>query len=204
MAFIPLPNSIKVVLDFLWTGVEVHNVLYVDVGHPPTDVDMGNVGAAANLFLTTALMPNLSVGISALGCTLTDMQSATAPTREFPLAVPVAGAVAGNSVPNQVSIVTTFQTLMRGRSFRGRAYVPGIPEVELVDRRTISVAYADALNTVWGDYRTDMLAVGAVPVVASFHTLHGPRISGVGTPIASFRTGTTLDTQRRRVSPTHV
>jgi hypothetical protein len=204
MSFVPLPVGAKVTLDFLWAGVECHNTLFATTSAGPNPTNMAVLAASLNTWLLDLWAGNATAAAEATGVTITDMTSPSGPSLNFPLTVAAPGTAGTHSVPNNVTIATTFQTAHRGRSFRGRAYWVGLDNAMLVDSRTLLSANAAAFDTCWNDFQAAVNAAGYAWVVASFHAGGVPRVSGVATPVLAVRTGTTLDTQRRRISPSHV
>jgi len=110
----------------------------------------------------------------------------------------VVGAINVDSEPNQSACVVNLKTGNRGRSYRGRFYLPGITQNDVVDSLLTTDAqgaYGDALSL----FETDVEALGWTWVVASQYTNGAPRVTGVTTPITEVTVRTQLGTQRRRV-----
>lgn len=198
MAFIPLPNSIQVCWHFLWASQKVQFCLVVknDAGDP----DVTDLSAAANVaadFWANQLASDLSSGISCTETVATDMTQESG--QQVKVAVGTAGIVANNSVPNNVAGVISLRTAKRGRSYRGRIYVPGIPHDQLATSTTLAGTITTNLLSHFGTLFTAFANGGFTPVVAS------RRHNGVTTNPAHLESITTLvmdsfvDSQRRRL-----
>lgn len=98
-------------------------------------------------------------------------------------------AGAGDFVPAAAAIVS-LRSVLRGRSNRGRLYLPFQAELNMSNGVLSSVALA---QTAWNNWLTAMVAAGAQPVIASY--LHGTQHD-----IASINLELILGTQRRRQS----
>lgn len=110
-------------------------------------------------------------------------------------------------LPNNVSIVASFRTAQRGRSFRGRNYIAGIPTDKTSDANHIQSSYASEIITAYNDLLgPDALVTGWTWGVASrFSGVDGdgkpiPREAGIFTPItATVVVDLVIDSQRRRL-----
>lgn len=180
------------------SGNTVVNTFGISAGAPIGLGDMPNIAAAVVTWLTTDLMPLLSQDISAVGVNVLALDSTSAPSYTFTISPPIAGGVATDAVPANVALVTTFRTNKRGRSYRGRWYTAGIPSAQLNSPVQFTTQTASDLDDAFDALNAIIINAGYNIVVISRYENKQARSEGVGTPVSSFRTGTTPDTQRRR------
>lgn len=104
-------------------------------------------------------------------------------------------ATAGDFIPNQPYIIKE-STGVRGRSNRGRVYLPFLVEGQAVDGSIPSGAVT-ALNTAWAAFLSAMITATCFPVIASYDRAH----SGAGahaTMVTQYSAEAVCGTQRRR------
>ena len=145
------------------------------------------------------LKPLLSDDIALAGMRATAQDSSTAPSFATSFSPALTGDVVSDTGPNNSCWTIQFATAQRGRSFRGRNYIGGIP-LSVVAGNYITVAAAGAFV---GAY-TNLVDFGVldlgIHVVVSHFTNGGPRVSGVTTPVISYRyADLAMDSQRRRL-----
>ena len=94
----------------------------------------------------------------------------TSPTVSFPTDYltnsKLAGGCSGQAIPAQATGLT-FRTAKRGRSYRGRLYLPWVAEGCSADG-VIDGSTIDAVNTAWGTYLNLVASDGWQAVVASY------------------------------------
>lgn len=133
-------------------------------------------------------------------CTAVSLQSSTAASGAYS-ATPAAGAVSSPYVPNNVALVATLRTALRGRSYRGRFYLGGIPQAQLSGANYIADSYAATFRTAMLALMTDadIAALEATWGVVSLRHDNAARSTGVFTPITTVDVDPTIDSQRRRL-----
>ena len=111
-------------------------------------------------------------------------------TEEYGLEVPpFVGTTEGDWVP-AASVIVSLYTTKRGRSYRGRIFLPFIGEAAISDG-ILETPSPPTLNDAWVDFLSAMLAGGAPIVVASYKL-------AVATNVNATITQSFLGTQRRR------
>jgi hypothetical protein len=118
------------------------------------------------------------------------------------------GTQIGGTLPGNCSLAVSFRTALRGRSFRGRNYVVGIPLEEMSSINQTSGAYQALCKTAYDEFATAISTASWTWVVASRfsgvdpETGHPiPRVAGVTTPITSvIVVDNIIDSQRRRLT----
>lgn len=154
VAFVPAVDTVKVDLNYLLFGQGLDNTLWFKFRTgEPTITDMLTLASDLNTFWVAELVPFLSVDCTFIGCEVTGQWSLSAPSVAQPI-TPEAGGIANPSLPGSVAFVITFLTAGRGRSSRGRNYVPAITEAavtgNMIDSgRALSflAAYQDILGS---------------------------------------------------------
>jgi hypothetical protein len=99
------------------------------------------------------------------------------------------GQMSGDWIPN-ASPVISLQTGLRGRSHRGRVYLPFCAETAISDGRLVSPNSAN-LVTSWIAFQANLVSAGSQLVVASYKTSSAHAVTGI-TCLAA------VGTQRRR------
>jgi hypothetical protein len=100
------------------------------------------------------------------------------------------GSAAAGDPTIAVAAIVKLTTSLRGRSNRGRLYLPGTCE-SVQNGGTLVAGTVTSMQTAWNNFLTAMVAAGQQPVVASY--LHATQH-----PVAAFTVETFLATQRRR------
>ena len=199
MAFIPIPDSVKVSIEFVWAGQAV--VLTAHFRKAGFNVaDMGALADVVQGWWVGSARANMSntIAISKVG--VQDLREADAPYVELPIETDQAGSVAQASVPNNVALCVSLSGGYSGRSRRGRSYFPAIPVSGLADSNNVTSSVRNNIVGVIAYLGTLALAEGWQHVVASRFTGGAPRTVGITTPITSYFAGTILDSQRRRLA----
>lgn len=76
------------------------------------------------------------------------------------------GSISGQGMP-QVATLVKLRTAKRGKSYRGRIYLPWLLE-SLFSEGEVAAAEAASCQAAWVTFRTDMAADGYTMVVASY------------------------------------
>lgn len=184
MTFQPVPDVAGVRLQGVMDNQLTLNDLYFQISGGGINA-AGLVNLAVNVadWWTLNVVPLLSRDFASVRVIATDLGSATGPIGEATAAA--TGGVDLEAVPNNVAACVSFRTDQRGRSGRGRNYVPGIPGSQV------------ALNTLDPTFITNLvsayvLLVGAGTFtpgwqwgVVSRQTAGVARVSGLFIPITS-------------------
>lgn len=201
MAFIPFINTVRAEIVYVLNGQIVENTLYFKFATAVDVVDMEGLGADLDAWVQAAIMTNLSVDCGFKSLKLTLLGSDTDPVVEINHATPVAGANVGSPLPNGSTFCIQFKTLKRGRSFRGRNYVPGLTVTMTTDANHVVDTWAGDMVTAYEElldpafYTSDWTWV-----VASRQEDGVVRTTGETTPVyAVGYHDLTIDSQRRRL-----
>lgn len=147
MAFIPIPNSATLCFDFTSAGQNWQFCLTVRKSAGAiTSTDLANIATEGGNWWTSHLRAEITTTTTLRQVRVTDMQ-VQGGQQEIDT-FNQAGTGGGGITPLNSPIVVSLRTAKRGRSYRGRAYVSGIPQDALLNPvdwtvvRTASVAAA--------------------------------------------------------------
>ena len=205
MPFVPVPNTIAIDAIYLLDSQRVENTLYFEKPDGWTIGEITDFVTALRALIQEELLPLLTAGISLVEILARLLDTASSIGFSLPGTPGNGGGVGGGAAPNNATFTVSFKTGLTGRSFRGRNYVPGIPD----DARVGNIIDADfitGLKVFYGDVRALASEHEAVWVVVSrFSGVDSdgkpiPRTTGVTTPILSVTTfDNVIDSQRRRL-----
>lgn len=202
MAFIPLPNGIRVGVEYTLSGETVVNVYHVTRTAP---VVTANLTALAEIFLewwdeddTVGAKDSFSNDLALFRVVATDVSELGGEQVINVPVTPIPGASSTDSAPNNVAWCVGLRTGLVGRSYMGRNYYCGFSDVawagNILDAG-IAAAHLDHLSNL----QVSLAAEGFTWVVASYQNLGLPRTTAVGSEITSFQADTIADSQRRRL-----
>lgn len=199
MPFVPVLNVFKADMRFLVTGQECQMSQYIaDTTDTPGAEDLA-ISQVQSLWGDLRLIFSPDVALTEI--VLTDLSTQNAPGRSLAIS-PAEGGTnvsAGEALPNNVSLCVSFRTNLRGRSFRGRNYLPPLPE-QLVDGNTVLPATVAAIVDAYEAFLAGVTGVGLTWVVVSRFSNGAPRVTGLATEVTSvIVTDPTVDSQRRRL-----
>lgn len=199
MPFIPVLSTAMVELFMRLDGQRIENTLYFRKADAYEAEDLATLASDVVNWYTDSVLPNLSSDLSLVAVKATSLESATAPAIEFTSGLPQSGGSGDASVSNNVTLVVKFLTAGRGRSSRGRNYVPGLP-ITQVAQNTVNSTRAGLIL----DGYTALLDVGVITegihsVVSRFED-GDPREFGIAQHVTGYGlTDFTVDSQRRRL-----
>jgi len=200
MAFTPVINVLQVELRQRLFLQQVENTLYWLYGGAPTTSDANTLAAAVAGWWTAEMSPLLSQDLELHEVYVTDISSESGFTVSYTTGLPDAGGVPTAALPGNVAVSCTFRTINRGRSFRGRNYVAGIPEASVIGN-TIDSGLVSGI----GDAYTALIGLAGIAsadwVVVSRYENGESRGFGIATPVVSALVVDNLvDSMRRRLT----
>jgi len=200
MAFVPASNVLQVEIRGSLNGIPVETTQYHQ--HAGSIV-VGDVDDLFDWYQAEFLPDYLApLGIEYKVNELygTDLTSASAPTYSLVFSPQLEGGEASAAVPGNVAACISFRTANRGRSARGRNYVPGLLESD-VSGNGMDLTL---VNTLVAAYEL-MLGGGTYPlgwtwgVLSRFLNL-SPRVAGLFQVITDvLSTNLTVESQRGRL-----
>lgn len=202
MAFIPTPRAIRLSAEFVIAGQLV--VVTLSIQKPTGTVSSSEAITQAGAFAdwwTTHMMPYLSTALSLRTVNAVAQDSISGPSRTFVVTPPVNGGIAQPAVPNNTAIVISGRTAERGRSARGRMYIPGCG----VNDQSTATTFSGTLLGHLASAVTNLAPVFAdngpyVPGVISRQSAGLPLSTGVFRPYTEYVINTDYDSQRRRLA----
>lgn len=207
MAFVPAVNTVLAEMRMLFDGQRIENTLWF---FNPAGPDASNMTALASDlegWWVTNCAPLLPVDVLLNEIVVTDMTTNTGLQVTNALSGPAAGTLGQAALPNNVTMAVSFRTALRGRSFRGRNYIPALTEGQ-VTNNTVNGSVADAWRAAYQDILTTVAGgIGGWvwAVVSRFSGVDGdgdpiPRPTAGVIPITTVVvTDTTIDSMRRRL-----
>lgn len=200
MAFIPVPNTCEAQVRMSLDSQFIENTLYF---YKATGLDTTAMTALGNqllLWWTTEYSVPLSVSLTLREIYLSDLSSQNGPTVTIPAPAPApTGGVGADALPNNVAACISFRTAHRGRSYRGRNYVPALPDTQVVLNEMNPGLQADLVDAYNGLFARATTA-GVTWVVVSRYENKAPRAAGNPEPITSVvLVDPIVDSQRRRL-----
>lgn len=198
MAFIPAPNAIRICLQAVWEGQTVEICVGILKNTAVTLPDLATVTTDMEAWRVAEMVPLTSVSVTFTQWYALSLTSATSPSLITPIVLDTAGTDFAVTVPNNSTLVTTFQTDLRGRSYRGRAYWYGIAAANLFNSTEADPSYAAALTAAFAAINS-YLTSGFAHVVISYQNNNVVRTTAARTPVTGYRTEVRMDSQRRRL-----
>src|SRR4029077_18393365 len=103
--------------------------------------------------------------------TVTSSLPVDGPATSTTITAGLAGTAAQDSLPSEASIVVTIRTLKRGRSFRGRVYLPPFVVSQVDANGNVIASCVTSLTNQFGLWMTDILsnAPGKLVVASYLH-----------------------------------
>lgn len=182
MPFQPVPDVALITIEGRVDGQLTINDLYFAVSGSGIDpVNLATITNAVGDWAANTLLPLLSNQWTLVRARGVDLTVETGPAYERAYGLP--GEVSGEAVPNNVAACVSFRTASRGRSFRGRNYVPGIPNAEV----TLNTISNTLINNLVDGYQqlagAGTFQAGWEWVVVSRKTGGNVRPEGIPSPI---------------------
>lgn len=198
MAFIPIPNSATLCFDFTSAGQNWQFCLVVrkSAGSIST-TDLDILTAAGHVWWTSDLRAEITTTTTLRQVRATD-QSVQGGAQDIET-INEAGTGGAGITPLNAPIVVSLRTQKRGRSYRGRIYLSGIPQDALASPVDYTTTRAASVNAAFVALQADLDAAGFDLVVAS------KQHNGVVTnpaetnEVIAILTDVHVDSQRRRL-----
>jgi len=200
MAFIPATNVAEVVLNGSWGGQNVANVIDFLYDIPLTISELNSLAAtvASAWFDTIATVTSIAYVLTSVKAT--DLTTASSPGVEFFPTSDNVGQVGTASVPNNSTITISYSTDQRGRSYRGRSYMCGIPFAFQNTSVSVTLATAAGILEDWVDFYTNVETDrDCTHVVVSRRQNNVPLVTADVTEVTGYFVENNLDSQQRRL-----
>lgn len=206
MPFVPILNAAEFELVYLYDGQICENTIGVQFTADPSAGALDGVAAIFHTWFTGAFGTNLSSALSLTAIKGTSLTTDSSAAIEYSTGLPEAGTGPAAGAPGNVAPCISFKTGLRGRSFRGRNYIVGVPQTELTEA-TLDAGWLAAVTGAYNALPALLEPAGATWVVLSRFSgvdplTHRPipRVAGIATPVsdAAF-VDNKSDSQRRRL-----
>lgn len=198
----PAPGVTRAVFNYLSQGIPTANVLHFT--QPPSGPSPNPAFLASDLatWWTAQIAPISHTTHILQNVTCTALDPSGPPQAIHTTGLPSPGLQTGDPMPNNVALVMSLRTALRGRSFRGRIYVGGISESNALGNEVLGTL-RDAHVLRWSQlivFTGGVLTPDLTMVVLSYFSGGAVRGTPVATPVATISANTRFDTMRRRMS----
>lgn len=200
MASVYTPNTVEAAILMSLDNQQIENTLWFEFSTNPDASNLEELCQTLINWWTGEMAPYLSTALSLRGARAVSMNSSTSPTAQLAPASPTAGEVAGDCVPGNVAFCVQFKSFGRGRSTRGRNYIPGIPMSQLSGINEVGSSFATAMINAYLAILGDTYTFIPAWVINSKFSGGAPRTTGVNSVVTSVvYADLYLDSQRRRL-----
>jgi hypothetical protein len=200
MPFVPAPNIIELEIQYTLEGQQIENRVMVDNLAAVTPADLEEVAILGWNWCEGSLLVHLSSDLNLRQTVTTDLTAIDGGQFFYAPDTTTIGGVAPPTLPNECAFCVSLHSASRGRSARGRMYLPGITVSSMSDNNIVGPATIG----VWIDdvqlLINTIAASGRQLVIVSYISGGVPRPGGpVYYPVLSaVATDNVIDSQRRR------
>lgn len=198
MPFVAVPNVVMVELRAQLDGQKIENRFNVRTPGAPNPTSVGAIATIVESWAVASYFPHLPDAVSLTEVVASDISVVGGVQITNVPATAVTGGAGSGALPNEVSFAVSLRTGLRGRSFRGRAYVLALLGSFVVANRVNPVAigqFTGAFNTLIGD----LAAGGFELVIVSLRANNLPRPTPISTQVTvAVSTDDIVDSMRRR------
>lgn len=199
MPFIPVPAGIQLCFNFTTASQHWQFCLTLRKSTGTVeDTDLQQATADGQSWWTSFLKGALASANTLAEIVATNLTSQGAP--QFRVNVNEAGTNAGGFTPTSVAVVASHRTAKRGRSYRGRSFVGGIPVTQIDTPTTLAGSTATAFANGFASLRSTLDGHGLDQVVATKQHNNAVVSPAETNEVISTVVDTLLDSQRRRLS----
>lgn len=199
MAFVPVPNTVEVVFDYIMSGQATANVLHFTRLAGYTQADLDTLALSMNFQNSVYLLPLFTLtqqyaGVRVKGlASSTDISSSNGDNAGT-------GTVEQTQAPNNVSLCLTFRTGLTGRSARGRFYCQPPHAGDFATPNVLTTTYKNAMFDFLSHVRSAAAENSWTHVVVSRQHNGVKLTTGVVYPVTSIQArNLRVDSQRGRM-----
>lgn len=199
------PNAVRCAMRYTVQGLEAFNILHVVYPAPATPANLVALAAVFQSWWNATKRPTVASSVQWNGVTLTALDGPGAPYLDYPATPLTSGTNTGAPWPPQITVAVSLRTGLSGRSYRGRIYLVGFNNTNVLTAGVMLPATVAGIQTVYNALRSAIITHGAqLCVVSLFSGVDGsgnkiPRAVGIATPVSTIIVGNRIDTQRRRL-----
>jgi len=200
MPFIPVPETVMVEVRMRLNLQSIEQTLYFQKGGGWDSASATTLANDILLWWTTYYRVEISDDVTLVEIVVTDLDVVDSFQVTVPAPSPApTGSNGDGAAPNNVAICISFRTDRRGRSYRGRNYVSGIP-TNLILNSVVLPDFTDAILSAYQTLPFATTSSGGTWVIASRRNGGVARVIGVTTPVTSVvLVDSVVDSQRRRL-----
>jgi len=199
MSFVPTPGAVRVDIQYVMSGQQVHNIIWCSRDAAWTSTEREALASAISTWWT-AQKSNFTSSMALSQITVVNQEANNSPSSTLIISPPEAGTGAGIPPSNGTALVATLRTDLRGRNYRGRMYIAGARTADMQDSLQTTTAHVAALLAALAALKTAIEGLGALWVVVSTWVNKVRRANGLKTPITAISMDTYWDSQRRRLA----
>lgn len=198
LPYVPVPGVLQANVRFLLEGQQIESCLNFRYEGMPFETAAEEVWALLDLSWWQGMRPNLSGDLVNVETYIVDQSDQSGPVATFPAFETPAGGATGAPVPNNACLCITHRTANRGRSYRGRTFVPALAK-SIVNGSFVQADTVAALVANFNSMRTTAAAADLPFVIVSRRHNGVPRVTGIDTVVTlCVARDNVLDSQRRR------
>lgn len=199
MAFVPFTDGARVCIEFAIGQIDVSVCLHfrgqAGVGAPEYQALADQVNTSWQNFM----LPQQVNVLELVQVTVYDLNTSSSPVYQSTNSPPPTGTLPGLSVPLNVAMVLSHSTGNRGRSYRGRTYLPGLSEADLGTRDWVGSALTDTL-AAWTNFILEVELNTAFDFVIASRVQGGVELTqGIMTPVTNTVAKSEAGTRRKRL-----
>jgi len=199
MTFIPTQNTVRAAMQGEVNSNDQVVTLWFVGAAPATAFELDALGTALAFWWATELDPLLSNGFSLNSIYLIAQDTATSPSLVYATGLPNVGDVNSPVIEPQTAPVIKFSTAARGRSGRGRNYVPGCPLSALASPGVVGATFKNALVAAYASLPTYVGPAGYGHAVVQHFENGAPLLLGFPRQVNGYSmVSDSVGTQRRR------
>lgn len=147
----------------------------------------------------TNIQPLLSISCDYIDTTVYDLNSEASPVYTDNAGTGAPGMRTGDIAPLNCAMIATMRTNLRGRSYRGRMYIPALGELDLSSTDWNSAAVS-AMQSGLDTWRANVEAATVFSLSVASRVLGGtPRTLGLMTPVSDILVRSYIGTRRKRL-----
>lgn len=195
--FIPGVGLIKAEFIYTTPGGVAENVLYFFTPEEITGGLLVGFGNSAHVAWAAEILQGQSVDVTLLKIVCTDVSAED--SFQITELVSETGVMDSRVLPSNATLAVSFRTDLTGRSNRGRAYHIGLSEGQVTGDTMSGTAGTDILAN-YTSFGILMQAEGFTHVIASYCADGEWRTEAKITPVQSYISDMTIDSQRRRLA----
>lgn len=200
MAFIPTPNVARCAVVGHIGNQQVVNTLWYQKGSPFDSAAVDDIVDRLQYWWASEILP-LCANVYVVDEYVAWAQdSDTAPSAYLAASGTTAGlGTPASYLPASIACCVTHYTANRGRTSRGRTYVPVQDPGYLVDRQHFTTTLRTNLENAFDAIRAGMASLGYGQVVVSHYHNKVARLAGYPQLVTEHTANARIDTQRRRL-----